>query len=129
LFTGMFNETPFLPTRSLIENYDLLLAYMKKCRERALNCAQLIPSSQLLSELEKRVELEPLSFEAIISIVEERVGRLVHCELCREAFKEVYGVVATCEDAKKILIRQLAGWYIEILEALGHVKVKYAWRP
>lgn len=124
----MSSENLFLSTKSVIEDYSLLLAYMKKCKERSLNCTQLIPSSQLLGELQRRIELEPLSLEKIVEIVKEKVEHIIDCDLCAEAFREVYKVTVTCEDAKKMLLKQLAGWYVEILEALGYVKVRYAWK-
>lgn len=70
-----------------------------------------------------------MSLEKVVQWVKERVGGAVICELCVEVFRELYGVDVNCEDAQQVLLKELAGWYIEILEALGYVKVKYSWKP
>jgi len=102
---------------------------MKKCKEKSKDCTSLIPSSRFLGELQELLERGPMSFDRVIELIGEKVSSAISCDLCVEAFKEVYKVPVACEEAKKTLLRQLAGWYVEMLEALGYVKVKYAWKP
>jgi len=126
---GASSEKPFLSTGKLVENYRLLVDYMKKCRESDLDCSKLIPSSDFLLEVKELVERGALSrFSDFISIVEERYGSLVDCDLALRVFSEIHGHEASCDLVKKILITQLAGWILEMLESLGYVRVKFSWR-
>lgn len=124
----MTDERPFLSTGSIIEDYRLLLVYMKKCKENMLDCSPLLPTSEVLSQLLKAVKEGGLSFNDIVEFVRARFENLVDCKICSEAFKEVYNVVVDCAEAKRQLVVQIAGWYTEILESLGYIRVKYLWK-
>lgn len=124
----MATDKPFLSTRDLIENYSFLVEYMKKCKDRGLDCTKLLPTSQLLDELYKKIDKEAMSFEQVINYVNKKLGNEVNCDLCIDVFREIYKTVVGCEEAKKMLITQLAGWYIEILESLGYVKIRPSWK-
>lgn len=125
----MLDDKPFLSSRSIIEDYSLLLEYMKKCRNRGLDCSNLIPTSKMLDDLNNEVRRGSVSFQQLFEYVRNIYEKEISCELCIEAFKQVYNITAECEEARKLLLIQLAGWYVEILETLGYIKLKSAWKP
>lgn len=123
------NDRPFLSTGKLIENYKLLVNYMKKCKEANLDCSALIPSSDLLVEVKTKINSGRISrLSDLIDLVEEKYSNLVICELAQKVFTEIHGYTVSCELARKILLIQLAGWITEMLESLGYVKIKFSWR-
>ncbi|MEM4481795.1 MAG: hypothetical protein QW808_04200 [Desulfurococcaceae archaeon] len=122
------DERPFLSTGSVIEDYRFLLGYMKKCKQLKEDCSSLLPTSEILSEIIKAISEAGLSFGDIIELIRTKFESSIDCDLCSEAFKEAYGVVVDCTEAKKLLFVQIAGWYVEILESLGYIKVRYQWK-
>jgi hypothetical protein len=123
------NDRPFLSTGKLIENYKLLVNYMKKCKEVNLDCSALIPSSDLLVEVKTKINSGIISrLSDLVDLVEEKYSNLVICELAQKVFTEIHGYTVSCELARKILLIQLAGWITEMLESLGYVKIKFSWR-
>ncbi|MEM0002270.1 MAG: hypothetical protein QXS24_03060 [Desulfurococcaceae archaeon] len=125
----MLDDKPFLSSRSIIEDYSLLLEYMKKCRNKGLDCSNLIPTSKLLDDLQSEIRKGSISFQQLFEYIKNRFEKEILCEVCIDAFKQVYDIIADCEEARKLLLIQLAGWYIEILETLGYIKLKSAWKP
>jgi len=123
------NNNIFLTTKKLVESYALLQDYFKKCRERGLDCTDLIPTASLLSEIRRLVEFKSLSFIDLLGYVRSRVGASIKCDVLVEAFRQQFGVEASCEEASKALLMQLTAWYVEMLESLGYVKVRMAWKP
>ncbi|MCC6034283.1 MAG: hypothetical protein LM567_02130 [Desulfurococcaceae archaeon] len=123
------SEKPFLSTGKLIENYKLLVNYMKQCRDAGLDCSPLIPSSDFLLEVKRLVESDYISkFSDLVKLVEKKFGNLISCDLALRVFTEIHGYVVSCDLVKNMLITQLAGWIIEMLETLGYVKIKFSWR-
>jgi len=122
-------EVPFLSSGKLVEDYRLLVRYFKKCKSIGLDCSPLLPASQTLLEIKQMVEKKRVNFNEVLDFVRGKLSTDVHCSILVDAFEETYGVRASCEEAKNQLIKQLAGWYIEILDTLGYVKIKYAWKP
>jgi hypothetical protein len=120
---------PFLSSRSIIEDYSLLLEYMKKCKNKGLDCSNIIPTSQTLDELLEKIEKGAITFEQLLDYIKGKYENQVYCDLCVEAFKQVFNIAADCEDSRRMLLIQLTGWYVEILETLGYVKLKSAWKP
>lgn len=125
----MLNSNIFLTTKKLVESYALLQDYFKKCREKGVDCTDLIPTANLLSEIQRLVESRSLSFIDLLGYIRSRVGASIKCDVLIEAFKQQYGVEASCEEASKALLMQLTAWYVEMLESLGYVKVRMAWKP
>ena len=123
------DEKPFLSTGKLVENYKLLVNYMKNCKEVNLDCRALIPSSNLLVEIKNLIDSGKLSrLSELIELVESKFSNLVNCDLALEAFREIHGYTASCELVRKMLMTQLASWIIEMLEVLGYVKIEFSWR-
>ena len=123
------SKKPFLSTGSIVEDYSLLLKYVEICKRKNVDCSVLIPSSHILSELRNEIERSSKTFNSLIEFVESKLGDKIDCEISLEAFIEVYAVRGECNEAKRIILTQLTGWYIEILESLGYVKIKYSWKP
>ncbi len=119
----------FLSSGRLVENYKFLYEYLKKCRERGLDCSQLLPSTSILSEIQRKVETSQQSFNELVEYIKSIHSKNIDCNLCIEVFKQLYGLNASCEEAMQVLLTQLAAWYIEILETLGLVKIRFAWKP
>lgn len=123
------SEKPFLSSGRLIENYKLLINYMKQCRDVGLDCSSLIPSSDFLLEVKRLVESGYISkFSDLVRVVEKKFGSLVSCDLALRVFTEIHGHTVSCDLVKNMLIIQLAGWIIEMLETLGYVKIRFSWR-
>lgn len=125
----MASEKPFLSSSKIIENYSLLLKYMEKCRISNIDCTSILPSSSLLSQIENLAKTSRVGFDEVVKLVGEMVSSIIVCDICIQAFKEVYGVEVDCERAKKMLILQIAGWLVEMLDTLGYIRIKYAWKP
>lgn len=124
----MSDNKPFLSSGIIIENYALLTRYMELCKQRGLDCSILLPSSTTLSEMLKIVEKESVNLQVLIEHFNNILSERIDCELVMETFREVYKVEVDCLSARKLLIIQLVGWYLEILNTLGYVKLKHAWR-
>lgn len=125
----MLGEDLFTPTGGVIGDYSLLLEYLKKCRERGLDCSTILPSSSILGEIQCIIEHRSTRFIELVEYLQSIHGKNINCDVCVEAFQQLYGVKPSCEEAIKMLITQLTSWYLEILERLGYVKIKQAWRP
>ncbi|MEM4810200.1 MAG: hypothetical protein QW249_06790, partial [Desulfurococcaceae archaeon] len=61
--------------------------------------------------------------------IKEKIGNKLNCDLAIQAFRELYGLNTECEEILRMLLSQLTGWYIEILDTLGYIRIKYSWRP
>lgn len=125
----MEQKKPFLSSSKIIEDYGLLLKYMEKCRQTGRDCEQLLPTSNILSEIERLAMSGSIDFERVVNHVEEVASNSIDCDICVQSFKEVYGVDVECDRAKKALLVQLAGWLVEILDSLGYIKIRYSWKP
>ncbi|MEM1618063.1 MAG: hypothetical protein QW123_03655 [Desulfurococcaceae archaeon] len=125
----MSSDKPFLSSSKIIEDYKLLLKYMEKCRLTGAECEKLLPTSQILAKIKALIESRVATFEDVLGFVEKEFYNEINCEICVDAFKEVYGISVDCDKARRALIVQITGWFIEILDTLGYVKIKYSWKP
>lgn len=122
-------EKPFLSSSKIIENYGLLVKYMEKCRRLDRGCEQLLPTSDILAEIEKLAKQGLVGFEDVVSYIEKKMSTNIDCDICVQSYREVYGLDVDCDRAKKTLLVQLAGWLVEILDSLGYIKIRYSWKP
>lgn len=128
-YRALASEKPFLSSSKIIENYSLLLKYVEKCKFLNIDCSPILPSSSLLSQIENLVKTGRVGFEEVVRLVEEKMSSAIICDVCIQAFREVYGIEVDCERAKKMLIAQIAGWLVEILDTLGYIRIRYSWKP
>ncbi|MEM1628990.1 MAG: hypothetical protein QW551_06945 [Desulfurococcaceae archaeon] len=124
------NRKLFLSSGKIIKDYGLLIKYLEICKQRGHNCEEVIPDSNLLTMLKNLIEeTGSLRMDYAIQYIKEKIGNKLNCDLAIQAFRELYGLNTECEEILRMLLSQLTGWYIEILDTLGYIRIKYSWRP
>ncbi|MEM4718273.1 MAG: hypothetical protein QXE81_05900 [Desulfurococcaceae archaeon] len=124
----MNEDKPFLSSGILVESYALLTRYMDLCKQRGLDCSPILPSSDTLSQVLNAIEKGSVNLQYLIEHFNSILTEKIDCDVVMDAFKQVYNVEIDCSSAKKLLLFQLVGWYLEILASLGYVKLKHTWR-
>jgi len=122
------SKKPFLASGKLVGDYSLLVKYLEICHERAGECMDVLPSRSLLDLLVEEVNREKVSFADIVGKLGKELAEKINCGVVVEAYRAIYGVEASCEEVKGILLRQLVAWYLELAESLGLLKLRESWR-
>ncbi|MCI4436229.1 MAG: hypothetical protein JHC33_05390 [Ignisphaera sp.] len=116
-----------LSSGKFVKNPQLILRYVEELKKRGIDTEPVTPSSK---ELEL-VEAAARRGESLLSVLEKLVNlfksRIIG-EIAREVAKEVLGQDLDEDTATYLIARELAGWVLEIAEALNIIRISNALR-
>ncbi len=107
----------------IVRDYRLLNRYFELLDNRNIDKSNMMPTS---SDIEIVVNMAMEGSTNLLQMINMLVSRLkpkINGDIAREAFREVYGLEVDESTAIDRVAMDMAGWVIEIAEALGLVKV------
>ncbi len=60
----------------------------------------------------------------ILEVLQEKILDRIDGDLAKKAVRNVYDLEVTEENARMMIAKILAGWYIEVADSLNVVKIK-----
>ncbi len=115
------DKRPFLASGKIVKDYAPLLTYLKLLKDEEREA--LMPTSEYLKEVVDRVGKGKILGEVLSELAKELRWK-IDAELAAKALREAWGVNASPEYAVDEIAREMAGWILEICEALGYLKIK-----
>jgi len=109
-----------LLSRKVFSDYSLLEKYFEVCEE----VSESIPTPADIEYVKHIVSRGSVSLEYILNELKERLSSRVNVSCSLRAAKEVLGVDLPESHAVALVSVQLAGWILEIAEALGIIKLR-----
>jgi len=117
---------PFLADGSLIENYDILVKYWEKEKNK-YGENKAIPSGRDLTYVEKVIEEQRTSLLELINTLKQRFVPLIDGKIAKEVLEEK-GFKVDENYARLKIAEFLAKYCIEVCKSLGIIKLKEPWR-
>jgi len=115
------DERPFLASGKVVKDYAPLIRYLNLLKDSERKA--LMPTTEYLNEIVKRVGKGKVLGELLEELAKELKPK-INTELAVRALKEAWGVEVSPEYAVDEIAREMAGWILEICEALGYLKIK-----
>jgi hypothetical protein len=110
-----------LLSRKVFSDYSLLEKYFEVCGEGA---SESIPRPTDIEYVKYLVSKGSTSLDHILNELKERLLERVNANCSLRAAKEVLGVNLPESHSVALVSVQLAGWILEIAEALGVIKLR-----
>jgi hypothetical protein len=110
-----------LLSRKVFSDYSLLEKYFELCGEKA---SESFPRPTDIEYVKYLVSRGSTSLDYILNELKERLAERVNADCSLRAAKEVLGVDLPENHAVALISVQLAGWILEIAEALGVIKLR-----
>ncbi len=107
----------------IVKDYRLLNRYFELLDSRNIDKSNLMPTS---SDIETIVSIAMKGSANLLQIINTLVNRLkpkIYGDIAREAFRDVYGIDVDESTAIDRIAMDMAGWVIEIAEALGLIRI------
>ena len=115
------SEKPFLASGKIVKDYAPLMTYLKLLEKSEREA--LMPTSEYLKEIVDRVGKGKILGEMLSELAKELRPK-IDVELAVKALKEAWGVNASPDYAVDEIAREMAGWLLEMCEALGYLKIR-----
>jgi len=109
-----------LLSRKVFSDYSLLEKYFEVCEE----ASESIPTPADVEYVKYVVSRGSVSLEHILNELKGRLSSRVNVSCSLRAAREVLGVDLPESHAVALVSLQLAGWVLEIAEALGIIKLR-----
>ncbi len=113
----MMESGPFLSTGEVVRNYAPLMKYLEICGK------EILPSQKDLEFIKHRAEMSP-SVDDLFSEISKRKEPQIDKECAVRAVKEAWSISLSKELAVEEILKEVAGWEIEIAHRLGLIKLK-----
>ncbi len=111
-----------LSSGKVFGNYALLVRYLELCPEERRIAS--LPNSSDVELVKRLASRGAASLEELLGELAERFRSRVDPECSAGAARDVLGTEVVEDQAVRLVAVQLAGWTLEIAEALGVVKLK-----
>ncbi len=111
----------FLLSRRVFKDYSLLERYFEVCGEEASTS---IPTPADVEYVKYLVSRGSTSLEYVLNELKKKLLDRVNVSCSLRAAREVLGIDLPESHAVALVSVQLAGWILEIAEALGIIKLK-----
>lgn len=115
-----------LSSGKIFKDYLLLEKYLEICPENERGKS--LPSSPDIEFVKYLASRGVGSLNMYLDELTRRFEERVNPAYCVKAVKEVLGTEVPEDRAVRIISTQLAGWTLEIAEALGIIKIRYPYR-
>ncbi|MEM2006673.1 MAG: hypothetical protein QW154_03470 [Sulfolobales archaeon] len=110
-----------LSSGKIFGNYSLLEKYLEVCQEKNVES---LPNSSDIEFVKYIASRGPASLDRFLEELVRRFKQRVDPACSVRASKEVLSMELTEDHASQLVATQLAGWTLEIAEALGVIKLK-----
>ncbi len=111
-----------LSSGRVFESYSLLEKYLELCPEKRR--AESVPNSADVEFVKYAASRGAVPLGELLEELAERFKERLDPDCCARAAREVLNAELDEDQAVWLLAKQLAGWTLEIAEALGVVKLK-----
>ncbi|MEM1930858.1 MAG: hypothetical protein QXL79_01940 [Sulfolobales archaeon] len=110
-----------LSSGKVFGDYSLLERYLEICQEKK---AEALPNSSDIEFVKRIANRGPASLNELLGELAKRFKHRVDPSCSVRASKEVLSMELAEDQASQLVATQLAGWTLEIAEALGIIKLK-----
>jgi len=117
---------PFLANGTLVEDYEPLLKYWEKEKNK-YGENKAIPSGRDLTYIEKVIEEQRVSLLELINILKQRFEPLIDSKIAKEVLEDK-GFEVDENYARLKIAELLAKYCIEACKSLGIIKLKEPWK-
>lgn len=113
-----------LSSGKIVSDYRPLLEYWKLAKAHKPSLADKIIVDRKDLELIKSLSLQKRKVTEILEVLRGKILDRIDGNLAKKAIKNVYNLDISEENAKMVIAKILAGWYIEVADNLNVVKIK-----
>jgi len=107
----------------IVKDYRLLNRYFELLDKRNIDKSNLMPTSSDIETVVSMAREGSTNLLQMINMLADRIKPKIYGDIAKEAFRDVYGIEVDESIAIDRIAMDMAGWVIEITEALGLIRI------